>query len=66
MPMKLKQILKKLNKKLFLLILLALMVVPFMVTVKANEDKEIDTSSFRESAYYQTLNRLLTTSQKIK
>ena len=68
MPMKLKQILKKLNKKIFLLSLLGLMIIPFTIKIEtsAKEDQEIDTSSFRETAYFQTLNRLLKDSQKNK
>ena len=42
------------------------MILPVMIRVEANDgDKEIDTSSFRDTAYFQTLNRLSATYEKV-
>ena len=66
MDIRLKLIFNKIIKKLSILVLVAMIIIPFTITVKAEEIKTIDTSSFRESAYFQTLNRLSGEYQKIK
>ena len=66
MDIRLKLIFNKIIKKLSILIMIAMIIIPFTITVKAEEIASIDTSSFRESDYYQTLHRLSGEYQKVK
>lgn len=53
-------------KKLFIVVLAFLLVLLPIVNNKVKaSDKDVDTASFRETAYYQTLNRLTKTNKKI-
>ena len=66
MGKRLKFISIKYFKKLFIIILLMAMFLPMMIKVKAEaEPAKVDTASFRETAYFQTLNRLTSTYEKV-
>lgn len=59
MRKRLKLNLIKYLKKIIILVVLGVLIIPFTIKVNAEEPKTIDTSEFRSTAYYQTLNRLM-------
>ena len=65
MKLRLKFISIKYLKRIIIVVLALVLFLP-IVDFSAKDDKDLDTSSFRETAYYQTLNRLSKTNKKIK
>ena len=57
MDKRLKYISYKNFKRLLIILMVFVSFLP-LIKINAKEDKDVDTASFRETAYYQTLNRL--------